>query len=100
MTRLQRRIARAPGNQQAAAAAYHPAGTSATPMVMPMALITYLPTENYPWGTAVHEELTPVWAPDGALLAARTPGWWGQDMPLPRPARLTAARPGGMQLGH
>jgi hypothetical protein len=84
MTKLTRRVANIGSNQAAAMGDYHPAGTAATPMEMPLALVTYLPNQAYPWGTAVYEELTPVWAPDGALLAARTPGWWGKDTPLPR----------------
>jgi hypothetical protein len=83
-TKLTRRITSMGSNQARAMGAYHPAGTAATPMVMPLAQITFLPNQPYPWtGTAVYEELTPVWAPDGALLAARQPGWWGRDMPLP-----------------
>ena len=79
------------GNQAGAAAgysvqpigAYHPYGTEATPVVMPHFVLTYVPDQRYPWtGTAVYDEATPVWAPDGGLLAARTPGWWGKDMPL------------------
>jgi len=98
MTKLARRIQGMGNNQAGAAAGYHPATTPATPMVMPQSQISYLPAQGYPWGTAVYEELTPVWAPDGALQAARTPGWWGKDMPLPVQARHHAARPGGMKL--
>jgi hypothetical protein len=83
MKRLHRRIMNLGNNSSQAMGQYHPATTPATPMVTPMAMISYVPSQQYPWtGTAVYDELVPVWAPDGALIAARTPGWWGQDMPL------------------
>jgi hypothetical protein len=83
MTKLTRRIAGVGNNTRQAMGSYHPAVTPATPMEMPSFALSYVPSQAYPWtGTAVYDEHTPVWAPDGALVAARTPGWWGKDMPL------------------
>jgi hypothetical protein len=80
-TKLTRRIAGVGGNQGAAMGGYHPATPPNTPVEMPHFQLSYSPSQSYPWGTAVYQELTPQWAPDGALVAARTPGWWGQVHP-------------------
>lgn len=72
MRRLKKRIQSTGTVSSRAAGQYHPHGTPATPMTMPLQLITYARNPGYPWGTAMSEELTPVWAPDGALVAART----------------------------
>jgi len=57
--------------QRDATAAYHPHGTGATPMVMPMAELSYVPDPGYPWGTASYVTLHPVWAADnGGVVAA------------------------------
>ena len=83
MRRLARRVAAAPGNAQQAmstmtpVAASHPAGTAATPMTMPMNAVKYLPVAGYPWGTAAYQDLSPVYSPDGALIAAYDSGSWG-----------------------
>lgn len=58
---------------------YHPYGTGATPMVMPLALVQ------------VHEEgmtvqsLTPIYTADGAPVPATSPGSWGQLHAAGRP---------------
>jgi hypothetical protein len=61
----------------------HPAGTSATPMVAPMAEVHYQPVQGYPWGTASYHELHPVYSPDGALIAAYDSGYGKGAYPIP-----------------
>jgi hypothetical protein len=74
--RLQRRIAGLGTVHQRAMDAMtpvtsqHPSGTGATPMVMPMAAVSYAPVQGYPWGTAAYQDLNPVYSPDGAVIAA------------------------------
>ena len=70
---LKRRIANAGQVSSQAMAANHPYGTAATPMTMPLASVTYVPVPGYPWGTAVYQELHPVWTADGAMIPALPP---------------------------
>lgn len=74
---LQARIAGMGTNMTQAMAGYHPAGTAATPMVMPMAKVTYYPNQVYPSATLAYEVLPVMWAPDGAALPGQAPyGTW------------------------
>ena len=73
MSALRARIMGVQSNHGQAMAGQHPAGTSATPMVMPLHQLTYTPNEGYPWGTAVYEDIVPMWAADGALIPSTTP---------------------------
>jgi hypothetical protein len=77
--RLARRIANTQNVQAQAMSGMHPAGTAATPMVMPMSQVTYAPVQGYPWGAAAYQDLNPVYSPDGALIAAydSTTSWGG-----------------------
>jgi hypothetical protein len=97
MRRLARRIGRAGTNHSRAQAglrpvyttgpsaqalgaesASPPVGTTATPMVMPMSMVTYHPDPAYPWGTAAYQDLHPLWAADsGGQIAAKDAGSWG-----------------------
>ena len=66
------------GNQTVSAKPY---GTAATPMVMPMAKVTY------DGDTLSYAELVPLWTGDvnSAPVAAETPGAWGRVVPSGRP---------------
>jgi hypothetical protein len=62
--------------------------TSATPMDMPMALVSYGPVQAYPWGgsqTLTYEDLQPLWTADGAVIPAKDNGGWGWVRPAGRP---------------
>jgi hypothetical protein len=65
----------------------HPAGTSATPMVMPMTQVKYYPGVKYPdYGTMTSETANVIWAPDGAPIpgsagSINAPGVWGRVVP-------------------
>lgn len=72
MSTLHRRIAAAGQGMPAAMGTYHPWGTAATPMLMPLALVTQ--TEA---GLAV-QDMTPLLTADGAMIPATAPGSWGQ----------------------
>ena len=86
-TRLKRRISAAGSNQ--AAASQSLAGiTPATPMEMPMHLVTYTPTCNYPWGQSgqlTYQDLHPLWTSDGGVIPAADNGGWGWVKPAGRP---------------
>jgi len=58
---------------------YHPYGTGATPMVMPLALV-----EVHEEGMRV-QSMTPIFAADGAPIPATAPGSWGQVRAAGRP---------------
>jgi hypothetical protein len=68
MSRMRDRLAAGP----APMGDYHPYGTGATPMTMPLALVR------------VHQEgmsyqaMQPIWTADGAAVPATAPGSWGQ----------------------
>lgn len=66
------------GNQ---VTAVRPYGTPATPMVMPLAKVTYEA------GTLSYAELVPLWTGDvnAAPIAAETPGAWGRVARTARP---------------
>lgn len=84
MSRLRARVRSAGNRQQLAQQAYHPVGTGATPMVMPMALITYAPVPDYPsHGTLTYHTLYPAWNADGGVY---TPSLAPRPVPGPRPA--------------
>jgi hypothetical protein len=61
----------------APAAAAHPWGTAATPMVMPLALVTY-DGEQALYGT-----MTPLVTADGAVIPARSAGYVHAPVPAP-----------------
>lgn len=82
---LQQRI-RSAGDRQAAAETQqlHPVGTAATPMVMPMSLVTYAPVADYPThGTLTYHTLYPAWNADGGVY---TPSLSHRPVPGVRPA--------------
>jgi hypothetical protein len=75
---LKHRIADVGTSQARAMGDYHPAGTAATPHVMPIQKVTYVPDKAYPWGTLAVETMTTRYAADGAEIPATTPGGWGK----------------------
>lgn len=89
--RLQRRVRKVQGNHGQAmttltpVGSSHPSGTGATPMTMPTNLVTYLPVESYPWGTATYQDLQPTWFSDGPMIAAKDAGSWGNLHAAGRP---------------
>jgi hypothetical protein len=85
VTRLKRRIADVESVPDRANAGYHPAGTAATPMEAPGAQVTYHPAAAYPWGSVTYEDITPMWAPDGAMIQGTAPGSWGHLRAAGRP---------------
>lgn len=70
----------APGS---AASGWHPYGTQATPMVMPVAVV------HFNNGTGLYDELYPSPAasadPNAVPLATVAPGVWGKTPPAGRP---------------
>jgi hypothetical protein len=73
MRRLKRRIAATGTVAARAKGDYHPYGTPATPMTMPLSLVIYTPGTHYPSGTLTYEDVHPIWAPDGAIISAMAP---------------------------
>lgn len=71
MSKLSARIGNAGNVQSQAMGGYHPYGTADTPMVQPVALMTYTTT-----GGSV-EMLTPLVTANGAIIPARAPGNFG-----------------------
>lgn len=62
-----------------APAEYHPYGTGATPMVMPLARVM-IGADGM-----TYETLQPLWTADGAAVPATAPGSWGQLYAAGRP---------------
>lgn len=60
---------------------YHPHGTPDTPMVMPLARVTYDGTT----ATATYDTMHPLWAADGSPYPATREGSYGQVVPAGRP---------------
>jgi hypothetical protein len=79
VSKFRNRIAATGTNMAAAQATYHPYGTGATPMVMPLALVTINA------GGVTQQDMTPIYAPDGEIIAATAPGSWGQLRKAGRP---------------
>ncbi len=86
MRRLAHRVRKLGTSYQQASAAYHPYGTAATPMLMPTSTVSYTPDPHYPWGTAVYQDLHPVWAGDsgGQIVAGADNGPSGHVIPAGR----------------
>jgi hypothetical protein len=66
-------------NMSQAMGTYHPYGTPATPMVMPLALVTITPHG------VTQQDMAPIYAPDGETIAATAPGSWAQLRAAGRP---------------
>ncbi len=79
MSRFRNRIAATGSNMSAAMGTYHPHGTGATPMVMPLTLVTVTS------GGVTQQDMTPLYTEDGAIIAATAPGSWGQLRAAGRP---------------
>jgi hypothetical protein len=67
------------GQSNLQAGPVHPHGTAATPMVMPLAAVTY---DGH---TVSYQDLHPLWASDGSPYAGVVPGSWGKVVPTGRP---------------
>jgi hypothetical protein len=83
MTMLRNRIAGL-GSNMAGASACLAGVTGATPMEMPMSMITYHPVQGYPGGTGhpwpatlAYEDLYPLWTADGGVIPAQDNVGWG-----------------------
>ena len=63
---------------QGRTAAAHPFGTGATPMVMPLAVVTYSPDERVLYGT-----LHPLYTADGAVVPAHSESYFSDPAPAP-----------------
>jgi hypothetical protein len=72
MSKLRSRIAAQPRAAADAAASYHPAGTEATPMDMPMVRVVFGP------GGASVQQMVPLITANGAPVPATAPGQYGQ----------------------
>lgn len=71
MSKLHRRIADVGTAQQRAMGDYHPYGTPDTPMVQPVAIMTYTT------GGGSLEMATPLITANGAIIPAVAPGYFG-----------------------
>jgi hypothetical protein len=93
MGNLKRRIVSV-GQNMTSASALLAGVDSATPMEMPLALITYRPVQDYPGGAANHpwggvntlayQDLQPLWTADGGMIPAKDNGGWGWVRPAGR----------------
>ena len=79
MPAMRKRIASTGTNMTTAMGAYHPYGTGATPMVMPLSLVTV------GMGGVAVQDMQPLITEDGAIIAATAPGSWGQLRAAGRP---------------
>ena len=79
MTVLADRIIGSADNMPNAMGTYHPSGTGATPMEMPLAQVTVTA------GGVKVGELTPLITADGAPIPATAPGSWAQLHAAGRP---------------
>jgi hypothetical protein len=86
---LRHRIAGVGTNQPQASAAYLPVGQPpGAPDTDHAWVITYHPVGEYPWGTTAtmaYQDLTPIFAADGPVVSATTPGPWGHVYAAGRP---------------
>lgn len=85
MSRLHTRIASQAANHRQAMGAYHPHGTTDTPMMMPMTRVLFN------GGGADVEQMLGITTPLGAVIPATAPGRFGQvtltpSQRLPSPA--------------
>lgn len=81
---LRHRVMGVQDNHGQVMAGQHPAGTAATPMVMPLHQTAYLPVPGYPWGIATYEDLIPMWAADGAMIPSTAPAGHARVVPAGR----------------
>ena len=79
MSAMRNRIAATGTAMTAAMGQYHAYGTAATPMVMPLALVTVTAAG------VTQQDTAPIYAPDGEIIAATAPGSWGQLRMAGRP---------------
>jgi hypothetical protein len=79
-SKLRTRVVNTGTTTRTAMGQYHPYGTSATPLVMPLQLVTI------GVGDIVGvQDVQPIYAPDGEIIAATAPGSWGQLRAAGRP---------------
>lgn len=85
---LRDRIANVGNVNRQAMGTYHPVGTAATVMVMPLALVNVTtPAASYGgnYGAITYQDATTMWGPNGEPIPATTPGGWGQLRAAGRP---------------
>ncbi len=75
--RLRHRIHGHSGTQAAVQGSYHPAGTAATPMSMPVSVVIVSAAQGQ-YVTLGSMEYSPLFTTDGAVIPAVAPGRWGQ----------------------
>ena len=93
---LRHRVANAGNVNSQAMGSYHPVGTAATPMVMPLAVVEVVPSPggygspdfyqvNEAFGDPAggtsglrYQDVTTMWGPFGEPIPATVPGSWGQ----------------------
>jgi hypothetical protein len=76
---MKSRVAATGTSMATAMGTYHPYGSSATPMVMPLQLVTVS------MGGVTVQDMTPLFTEDGAIIPATAPGSWGQLRAAGRP---------------
>lgn len=79
MTVLADRIASSGTNMTTAMGTYHPSGTAATPMEMPLSQV------QITTGGVTVSDMTPIFAADGAPIPATGAGSWAQLHAAGRP---------------
>jgi hypothetical protein len=79
VSKFRNRIAATGSNMTSAMGTYHPYGTAATPMVMPLQLVTVS------MGGVTVQDMHPLYTEDGAIIPATAPGSWGQLRAAGRP---------------
>lgn len=82
---LRNRVANVGNTNAQAMGAYHPAGTAATPMLMPLAHVQMTQASPQGYSVVAYQDVTPIWTTDGAAIPATAPGTWGQVVPAGRP---------------
>jgi hypothetical protein len=70
--------------QAAVTAGYHPVGTAATPMLMPVSTVVVSAAQGQ-YVTLGSMEYSPLFTTDGAVIPAVAPGRWGQLAAAGRP---------------
>jgi hypothetical protein len=86
--KLRDRVANVGNVNNQAMGSFHPVGTEATPMVMPLALVNVtLPGGSYggDYGAVTYQDATTMWSANGEPIAATVPGSWGQLRAAGRP---------------
>lgn len=88
MSRIKARVMSGQNATPGQAAGYQPVtggqASPPAPMVMPLSRVTVSAAQGQ-YVTVGQEDLTPIWATDGAPIPAAAPGTWGQLRAAGRP---------------